>query len=497
MTEFIARAARAGARREASPASRRARAARGLVAGARRARRSAAARGRSARRRFPSRGSSARRWPRSRATPGARRSSTAATWAAPRSSTRRCARAAIDALSRVHGHDRRGDPQGAPAAPSARSATARARWPSRASAISEPLGFNDSYALAVTRATATRLGLGTHLGSRAASRPAPRPHARVPRARRRLARPRARTTGSTCRTCAGHPARAGLRGARERRDRRHGHLHDRRPDRARSIWSCSRTTARSSRATTRCSSIDSTSPQRAPAALAAMRRLEGRDRRGADDPRQRARRAGEAAVRRRRAASSLASALGARSRGRGARRRAGRAAMLARHLLRSTSSSWRSSLARRDPARRAARRSLATRSPRARGASLLAAAGVLQTIPSLALLAFLIPLLGIGRGAGAGRALPLRPAAHRAEHLRRADDDRRPALVEAAEALGLSAARAQLLARRAADGLARRSWPGIKTSAVINVGTATLAALIGAGGLGEPILSGIQLRDTR
>jgi osmoprotectant transport system permease protein len=36
---------------------------------------------------------------------------------------------------------------------------------------------------------------------------------------------------------------------------------------------------------------------------------------------------------------------------------------------------------------------------------------------------------------------------------------------------------------------------GIKTSAVINVGTATLAALIGAGGLGEPILSGIQLRN--
>ena len=35
---------------------------------------------------------------------------------------------------------------------------------------------------------------------------------------------------------------------------------------------------------------------------------------------------------------------------------------------------------------------------------------------------------------------------------------------------------------------------GIKTSAVINVGTATLAALIGGGGLGEPILSGIQLR---
>jgi osmoprotectant transport system permease protein len=36
---------------------------------------------------------------------------------------------------------------------------------------------------------------------------------------------------------------------------------------------------------------------------------------------------------------------------------------------------------------------------------------------------------------------------------------------------------------------------GIKTSAVINVGTATLAALIGAGGLGEPIISGLSLND--
>ena len=36
---------------------------------------------------------------------------------------------------------------------------------------------------------------------------------------------------------------------------------------------------------------------------------------------------------------------------------------------------------------------------------------------------------------------------------------------------------------------------GIKTSAVINIGTATLAALIGAGGLGEPIISGLNLND--
>jgi osmoprotectant transport system permease protein len=38
---------------------------------------------------------------------------------------------------------------------------------------------------------------------------------------------------------------------------------------------------------------------------------------------------------------------------------------------------------------------------------------------------------------------------------------------------------------------------GIKTSAIINVGTATLAALIGAEGLGNPIMQGIALRDTK
>jgi osmoprotectant transport system permease protein len=38
---------------------------------------------------------------------------------------------------------------------------------------------------------------------------------------------------------------------------------------------------------------------------------------------------------------------------------------------------------------------------------------------------------------------------------------------------------------------------GIRTAAVLNVGTATLAALIGAGGLGDPIVAGLALSDTR
>jgi osmoprotectant transport system permease protein len=70
-----------------------------------------------------------------------------------------------------------------------------------------------------------------------------------------------------------------------------------------------------------------------------------------------------------------------------------------------------------------------------------------------------------------------------------------PALRESAEALGLSP-RARLW--RIELPMASRSiLAGVKTSAVINVGTATLGAIIGAGGYGEPILTGIRLADVR
>ncbi|MGH7725969.1 MAG: glycine betaine ABC transporter substrate-binding protein [Candidatus Eiseniibacteriota bacterium] len=133
----------------------------------------------------------------------------------------------------------------------------------------------------------------------------------------------------------------------------------------------------------------------------------------------------------------------------------------------------------------------ATRS-RALAASTLAIASLLQTIPSLALLAFLIPLLGIG-------TLPSLVALFLYSLLPIVRNTyvgltTIPAsLVEAAHAIGLSPA-ARL--RRVFLPLASPTiLAGVRTSAVINVGTATIAALIGAGGLGEPILSGIQLRD--
>lgn len=123
---------------------------------------------------------------------------------------------------------------------------------------------------------------------------------------------------------------------------------------------------------------------------------------------------------------------------------------------------------------------------------ILSIAGILQTLPSLALLALLIPLLGIG-------ALPALVALFLYSLLPIVRNtcvglgSIPPPLNEAAAAIGLSR-RARLLRVRlpmASPAIVA----GIKTSAVINVGTATLAALIGAGGLGEPILSGIQLRQ--
>ena len=68
-----------------------------------------------------------------------------------------------------------------------------------------------------------------------------------------------------------------------------------------------------------------------------------------------------------------------------------------------------------------------------------------------------------------------------------------PEIRDSAEALGLSPwARFSLIELPMAS---REILAGIKTSAVINVGTATLGALIGAGGYGQPILTGIRLDD--
>jgi osmoprotectant transport system permease protein len=70
-----------------------------------------------------------------------------------------------------------------------------------------------------------------------------------------------------------------------------------------------------------------------------------------------------------------------------------------------------------------------------------------------------------------------------------------PDAVEAASALGMTPA--QLLTNVRLPLATPAIMAGIRTAAVITVGAATLAAFIGAGGLGEPIVAGLALSDTR
>ena len=125
---------------------------------------------------------------------------------------------------------------------------------------------------------------------------------------------------------------------------------------------------------------------------------------------------------------------------------------------------------------------------------ILGVTGLIQTVPSLALLALLVavPFLGIS-ALTAVIALLLYGLLPIVRNTAAGIQDIPRPLRESAAALGLEP-RAQLL--RIFLPLASRSiLAGIQTSAVINVGTATLAALIGAGGLGEPIISGLNLND--
>lgn len=122
--------------------------------------------------------------------------------------------------------------------------------------------------------------------------------------------------------------------------------------------------------------------------------------------------------------------------------------------------------------------------------SILGIVGVIQTLPSMALLVFMIPLFGLG-------ALPAIAALFFYSMLpivrnTYAGLTQIPkATLESADVLGIGArARLKLVELP----LALPSiLAGIKTAAVINVGTATIGALIGAGGYGAPILTGIRL----
>jgi osmoprotectant transport system permease protein len=122
------------------------------------------------------------------------------------------------------------------------------------------------------------------------------------------------------------------------------------------------------------------------------------------------------------------------------------------------------------------------------------AVGLLQTIPSLALLAFMVPLIGIGVWPAlvALWIYSLYPILRSTySGIRDAD----PNAVHAARALGMTPG--QILTQVRLPLASPAILSGIRTAAVIGVGTATLAAFIGAGGLGEPIATGLALADTR
>jgi osmoprotectant transport system permease protein len=126
------------------------------------------------------------------------------------------------------------------------------------------------------------------------------------------------------------------------------------------------------------------------------------------------------------------------------------------------------------------------------GEIVLAAVGVVQTIPSLALLVFMIPLLGIGAWP-ATAALFLYSLLPIVRNTYAGLTSIPGPLRESAEALGLS--RRAILWRIELPLAFATILAGIQSAAVINIGTATLGALVGAGGFGQPIFAGIRLDD--
>jgi len=118
--------------------------------------------------------------------------------------------------------------------------------------------------------------------------------------------------------------------------------------------------------------------------------------------------------------------------------------------------------------------------------------GLLQTIPSIALLALMIPLFGIGKFPAIVALflyslLPIVRNTYVGLH------EIEPIYVDSARAMGM------LPNQRLRYVELPLAYPtilaGIKTAAIINIGTATLAAFIGAGGLGEPIVTGLALNN--
>lgn len=119
-------------------------------------------------------------------------------------------------------------------------------------------------------------------------------------------------------------------------------------------------------------------------------------------------------------------------------------------------------------------------------------AGVMQTVPSLALLAFMIPVFGLSVEA-AVTALLLYALLPILRNTYTGIVEVDPDLVDAARGMGLTPR--QILLHVQLPLAARTIMAGIRTATVISIGVATLAAFIGAGGLGGPIVEGLYLDD--
>ena len=137
-----------------------------------------------------------------------------------------------------------------------------------------------------------------------------------------------------------------------------------------------------------------------------------------------------------------------------------------------------------------------TRSPRW-AQPVLGIANVLQTIPSLAMFGFLLPLPWLGERAAriaiaALTAYALLPILRNTYAGIRGID---PALIEVAQALGLTGT--QRLIKIELPLAASLILAGLRTATVTCVGIATIAAAVGAGGLGELIFRGVASVDNR
>jgi osmoprotectant transport system permease protein len=120
---------------------------------------------------------------------------------------------------------------------------------------------------------------------------------------------------------------------------------------------------------------------------------------------------------------------------------------------------------------------------------ILGTAGILQTIPSLALLGFMIPLFGIGLTTAVA-ALFLYSLLPIIRNTFAGIQDVDKSIIQAATGMGMTDR--QILLRIELPLALSVIMAGIRTATVINVGTATLAAFIGAGGLGDFIFLGIS-----